>query len=134
MTYKTKQKDRILSLIQNMNHAFTVREIYDSIKHEIGLTTIYRMVDKLVMDGVLNKTISQDNITYYEYLVKCNHENHFYLKCLECGTLIHIDCDCIHDLSDHIFNMHKFMINNERIIINGTCNKCLSMERNDNLC
>ena len=42
-----------------------------------------------------------NNNTYYEYLAKCDCCNHFYLKCQKCGTLIHVDCDCINDSSDY---------------------------------
>ena len=63
-------------------------------------------------------------MTYYQYLGKCNHENHFYLKCDKCGEMKHIDCDCILELSEHIHKEHKFIPNKEKIIINGICNKC----------
>ncbi len=123
-SYKTKQKDKILEEIKNINHEFTVKDLYNKLNHEVGLTTIYRLVDKLVMDKVLNKYIANDNTTYYEYLNKCDHENHFYLKCLKCSCLIHIDCDCIKELENHISEEHKFNMNHENIIINGICQKC----------
>jgi Fe2+ or Zn2+ uptake regulation protein len=79
MTYNTKQKDLILNVIKKEKKEFTIKDIYSKLDG-IGLTTIYRLVDKLVEDKVLNKSISKDNITYYQYLEKCEHENHFYLK------------------------------------------------------
>ena len=122
--YKTKQKDIILDVIKNQKHEFTIKDIYKSIKDKVGLTTIYRLVDKLVEEGKLNKTISSDNVTYYQYLEECKEENHFYLKCDRCGNLIHVDCDCIEELTSHIYNDHKFIPNKDHIIINGLCNKC----------
>ena len=129
MTYRTKQKDKILTLIEKQKQAFTVKDIYDSMNGEIGLTTIYRLIDKLVKDGYLNKTIGEDNNTYYEYLAKCDSANHFYLKCQKCGSLIHVDCDCINDLANHISKNHKFTVLNEHIIINGICNECMKKEK-----
>ena len=58
------------------------------------------------------------------------HENHFYLKCNNCGNMIHIDCDCIGDLTDHIYKEHKFIPTKEHIIISGLCEKC-NMEGNN---
>ena len=124
MTYQTKQKDKIISLIKEQRHAFTIKEIYDKLNHEIGMTTIYRLTDKLTKEGRLNKSIGSDNTTYYEYLELCPCENHFYLKCQKCGLLIHIDCKCIHELTNHILKEHHFKTNNDHIIINGLCNKC----------
>lgn len=124
-SYKTKQKDKILAIIKKQKQEFTIKDIYDSIKDEVGLTTVYRLVDKLVEEKRINKTIDSNNITYYQYLEECSEENHFYLKCNKCGNLIHIDCDCIEELTNHIYKDHKFKPNKENIIINGLCKKCI---------
>ncbi len=123
-SYKTKQKDLILNEIKNRKSEFKAQDIYEYLNKEVGLTTIYRLIDKLVKEGLLNKTIGNDNIAYYQYLEKCEHENHFYLKCEKCGNIIHVDCDCITELMSHIAREHKFKINSEHIIINGICEKC----------
>ena len=123
-TYNTKQKDLILEVIKSQKNEFSVKDIYNEIKEYAGLTTIYRFIDKLVSDGVLNKTVGEDNTTYYQYLSSCECENHFYLKCNNCGELTHIDCDCIEELTNHITKHHKFRPDKDHIIITGTCNKC----------
>ena len=125
LNYSTKQKNKIIDVIKKQKGEFTIKDIYNNIKDDVGLTTIYRLVDKLIKEGSLIKNISEDNITYYQYLAKCMEENHFYLKCDKCGKVIHIDCDCISDLSKHILNDHKFTLSKEHIFINGICNKCI---------
>lgn len=124
-SYNTKQKDVILNAIKHQKQEFTIKDIYNQVKDKTGLTTIYRLVDKLVLDGRLSKYIGKDNNTYYQYLEECDEDNHFYLKCEHCGDIVHIDCDCIEDLSIHIFKKHKFKPNKEHIIINGVCEKCI---------
>lgn len=124
-SYSTKQKEIILDVIRKETKQFTIKDIYDKLNHTVGLTTIYRLVDKLIEDNILNKEIGKDNTTYYQYLDECNHDNHFYLKCDDCGKVIHIDCDCIKELSNHVYTHHKFITNKEHIIINGKCNNCL---------
>lgn len=124
-TYKTKQKDLIIDIIKTETHEFTIKDIYNKLNGKVGLTTIYRLVDKLVDDNKLNKYIDKNNITYYQYLEECNHDNHFYLRCKDCGEMIHIDCDCIKDLSNHILKKHKFYLKHEQIIMNGICDKCM---------
>ena len=124
-SYNTKQKDVILNAIKHQKQEFIINDIYNQVKDKAGLTTIYRLVDKLVLDGRLSKYIGKDNTTYYQYLEECNEDNHFYLKCEHCGDMVHIDCDCIEDLSSHIFKKHKFKPNKEHIIINGICENCI---------
>ena len=123
MSYSTKQKDLILNVIKTMKKEFTIKDIYNELEG-VGLTTVYRLVDKLVEEKVINKHIGEDNTTYYEYLGKCEHENHFYLKCEQCKKLEHVDCDCINELYEHINHDHSFKLNKENIIINGICKKC----------
>ena len=124
MRYNTKQKDNILKIIENKDKQFTIKSLYDELNGSVGLTTIYRLVNNLVNENILNKIISKDNITYYEYLKTCKNKNHFYLKCDNCLKLIHIDCDCIEKLENHILEEHSFNINNQNIIINGLCKNC----------
>ncbi len=124
MTYNTKQKELIINVIKKQKKEFTIKDIYNELKGNIGLTTIYRLINKLANDNTLVKEINKDNITYYQYLEHCNENNHFYLKCNNCGNIIHIDCDCIIDLFNHINKEHNFIPNKENIIISGICNKC----------
>ena len=123
-TYNTKQKEMILSIIKKKNHPFTIKELYQELNGEVGLTTIYRLIDKMLFENKLNKSISHDNITFYELLKECQEENHFYLKCTKCRDLVHIDCDCIEGLFNHITKEHQFKPDKEHIIIEGTCQKC----------
>ena len=125
--YKTKQKELILDLLKSKKKEFTVKEIYDELNQEVGLTTIYRLVDNLIVEGRINKSISNGN-NYYQYLEDCDCSNHFYLKCDKCGSLVHVDCDCIIKLSNHIFKEHNFVPNKEKIIINGLCSNCIRGE------
>ena len=124
--YNTKQQALLLNTMKKQHQEFTVKDLYLQLKGEIGLTTIYRMVDKLVSTGEITKCIGKDNITYYQYLGDCPLVNHFYLKCLDCGNLTHIDCDCISDMANHILTEHNFKLNHKQIIINGFCEKCLT--------
>lgn len=126
MSYNTKQKTYLLEIIKNLNKEFTIKDIYNSVDNKIGLTTIYRLVDKLYKDGRLDRHIGNDNESYYEYLEECDNNNHFYLKCEKCKELIHVDCECINDLWTHIGTKHKFNPNKEHIIINGICDKCIN--------
>ena len=54
MSYSTKQKDLILSVIKSKKKEFTIKDIYNEIDG-VGLTTVYRLVDKLVNEGYINK-------------------------------------------------------------------------------
>jgi Fur family ferric uptake transcriptional regulator len=119
-TYKTKQKESINNVIKSLNKDFTIKDLYTKLNSSVGLTTLYRYVDKLLEEG---RIIKLDD-THYQYLEECEEENHFYLKCTSCGSLIHIDCGCVNDLFGHITSEHNFIPESKNIIINGTCSTC----------
>lgn len=130
--YLTDGKKKILSYIKDITGSFNCQELYEimvSNNEKIGLTTIYRFLDELEENGEVNKFYDEKNIANYEFLEQCEKGNHFYLKCNNCGSLIHIDCDCITDLHKHILKHHKFKSDNKNVIISGICEKCLGGEK-----
>lgn len=126
--YLTKSKQAIWKYIKKINGNFSSQELYEMMinnNEKIGLTTIYRFLEELEKNNELKKSFDDRNIATYQYLEKCNHVNHFYLKCNKCGSLIHIDCDCIVELQKHILVNHQFRTDNKNIIISGLCENCL---------
>ena len=121
--YSTKQKELILNNVKYYKSEFIVKDLYYKLNKNVGLTTIYRFIDKLVKDGLIIKNIDNNGSIHYQYLEKCEEDNHFYLKCEKCKSVTHVDCDCIKELSNHIKENHCFNLNN-KIIINGICDKC----------
>ncbi len=124
-TYNTRQKDIIYNEIKKCDKEFTVKDIYNKVKDSTGLTTIYRLIDKLSNDGVIKKYVKDDNTIYYQYLESCDKSNHFFLKCDNCGKIIHVDCDCVKDLFSHILKKHKFIPKDKQVVINGICDECM---------
>ncbi len=128
-TYQTKQKGQLLNVLQREKKEFTIHDIYEKLNGTIGLTTIYRFIDKLVEEGSVQKILGKGNTTYYQYLEECLEDNHFYLKCSCCGKVIHVDCDCVKDLSYHIQKEHQFQLEENHILISGLCKKCMKEEK-----
>ena len=127
MTYNTRQKEAIISLIQSKKTDFSVKEIYQELVksgEEIGQTTIYRIIDGLVAVGQLQKTLGSDGSARFQFLEACDHFGHCYLKCNDCGKLEHVDCEDLCDLTEHIKRQHKFAVDEANIVISGKCRSC----------
>lgn len=115
-TYKTRQKELILDVIKNFKNDFTIKEIYEKLNQNVGLTTIYRTISKLVEEGKIKKSIDYNNVVHYQYLDEC--------QCDKCGSITHVDCDCINDFTNHVLKNYSFKVDNVNIIIKGICKKC----------
>lgn len=130
VNYKTRQKTAILQCIEGMGDKhFTIDELCDILNKKgetAGRTTVYRMVEKLSNDGVLQKYVMpQGESSCYQYVGVDNrcHE-HFHLKCERCGSLIHMDCDEMDTLAKHIKEHHGFNLNPLKTVIYGVCEGC----------
>lgn len=130
MNYKTKQRAEILEcLIDNRNRHMTADEIAQKLTEEgaaVGRATVYRTLYKLMEEGKVRRFIADEGRSSCYQLVDENGgcEEHFHLKCVKCGKLIHLKCDHLKDLEKHIFERHKFVVDNTRTVLYGICGEC----------
>ncbi len=125
--YNTKQKKQLEEIIENIgdNH-FTAEDVLEKIKTQgknVGLTTVYRHLDKMVKDGVLRKYLSAaGESACYQAVGSCGE--HFHLKCTKCGKLFHLSCKSLDIINDHVLNEHGFSIDPSKTVFFGVCKEC----------
>ena len=128
--YKTKQRDLILNyFIENKSKHVTAEDIVIHLNNEgtsVGKSTVYRCLDKLMEQGAIRKYIIEEGIgACYQYQDENNDcEEHFHLKCIDCGRLIHLQCDYLAEADEHILHHHNFRIDNRKTVLYGHCGKC----------
>ncbi len=123
--YKTDQRELIIEFLKNNTDKYL--SVDDIEKHifklnkKIGLTTIYRFLNKLEKENKLRIEIN-NHTKYYQYISdECR--NHFHLKCEDCGKIIHFECEEFIKMIDHIETEHKFSIDS-KFVIYGLCLDC----------
>lgn len=131
-TYNTKQKKLILSfLINNNDKQLTCEYISDNLKNigtPVGKTTVYRYLEKLASDGKVRKIAdTESKSTLYQIIDEdMNCESHLHLRCLGCGEFVHLGCDFMHGVNEHIQKHHNFTVDNTKTVIYGMCSECQS--------
>lgn len=128
--YNTKQKESILECIkENAEEYITIQKIYDELMkkgQKVGLTTIYRNLDKLEAEKeIVAINIEGYNGTCYKYLIDKKDNILFYIKCEQCGNLIHIQCPELSGLYEHLEEEHHIQINPVKTMFYGRCESCL---------
>lgn len=128
MNYDTKQSKLVYNFLENnpQKH-FSAEEVYFAIieaGNNIGRTTVYRQLDRLARENKVRKFSSGDKDACCYQFESENCHNHYHLRCSCCGTLIHMECDFLDKLSQHIFNNHKFKIDGTRTVLYGICQNC----------
>ncbi len=131
-TYVTVQKDTVLNYLKdNPGRHVNARDVYYELKKQeekIGLTTVYRHLEKLVQEGqVIRSVIDENTPACYEY-TGCEDSHCYHFKCIRCGRIEHIHCDEITILENHISSEHNFTIMPRMTVFYGLCEECRKYE------
>ena len=131
-TYKTKQREILLKYLEK--HAgdhITAGDVCEYFKGQgasIGQATVYRQLEKLVDEGLLNKYIMEaSGPACFEYVGMRVHKKGktcFHCKCEKCGKLIHLHCEELEEMQGHLKEEHEFRLNPMRTVLYGICSEC----------
>lgn len=131
----TKQGKSVLECLkENSGVHLTAEEISSILKKKdtpVSTATIYRQLEKMTAMGVIRKYISApDEPACFQYHGEHSAcANHFHLKCVGCGKLIHVSCEYLDELEKHIREHHDFSVDNTRTVLYGYCGKCGNKSR-----
>lgn len=134
--YNTRQKREMLKFLQErkLQH-FSVDEVVFEMQErgeKIGRTTVYRFLELLAEQGDVRKYQNAQGITQYQHVQDAsNCDDHFHMMCKECGNLIHVDCNLMHSMAEHLFSAHGFMLDPRETILRGLCERCRNGEGED---
>ena len=129
-SYATTTRKKILEYLQqNSDRTVTVADIDTYLKShesEVNLTTIYRYLDKLAKEGTVIKYVAEKGSqATYQYVEKGHHcEKHLHLKCVSCGCIIHLECEFMDEIAEHILKDHGFELQCKNSILYGLCREC----------
>lgn len=123
---KSKQRDRILEVLENTRSHPTVNWIYDELKAEfpsLSLGNVYRNLNILVEQGVVERL--DFGSTFDRYEAKTGPHVHF--VCESCGAIHDIDLPEAVDrkLIDHVRTQTDFEVTRRRIEVFGLCSVCV---------
>ncbi len=130
--YKTRQRERLLEYFTSVpGRHITAGDVCEYLKEEgesIAQATVYRQLDSLVEEGILVKyNVEPGCPSCYEYLGEdhpVNGETCFHCKCTKCGKLIHLHCEEVEELTEHLDQEHKFRLDPRRTVFYGVCEDC----------
>lgn len=127
--YRTKYRDFIIDYMKkNQDHRLCAKDIYHALIQEgfhINLVTVYRNLDKLSQQGLLQKhTLSEEDCTYYQYAHNEACNQHLHLLCKKCGRIYHLECSFMDTIRNHLLEEHGFMIDCKDSTLVGLCREC----------
>ena len=130
--YKTRQRELLLEYLESLEgEHVTAQDVSEFLKKKgasIGQSTVYRQLESLVDEGIINKYIIDGNSpACFEYVGEGSHHKEgacYHCKCEKCGKLIHLHCDELTHIGQHLDEEHKFKLDTKRTVFYGLCEEC----------
>ena len=128
--YNTAQRQAIIDCLSEAGSHMTASAVRTALAEggrKVASATVYRQLEKLVLEGVVVKSQPiGEKSACFELLDKtaCVPERCYHMKCLSCGKLIHLNCEEIDSLCAHMLAKHGFRLDMLSTVLFGTCEAC----------
>ena len=130
-TYMTRQQQAVLSCVEDCPAGCTatqLTELLHSRGETVGLTTVYRQLEKLVQQGLVHKVVTQEGARYQFCRSHGAGEACLLIQCEKCGRMEHVACRELQQLYRHLQQEHQFRIDPRRTVFYGLCRRCSGEE------
>ncbi len=133
--YKSKYRSWITDYFEdNAERRIGVQEIHTRMQSEgmnVNLTTVYRNLDRLAEERVLSKEkMPEEDGHFYRYLrPELGCTGHLHLTCRRCGRIIHLNCEFMKEIQEHLNADHGFMLDCGQSMLVGLCRECGAGQR-----
>jgi Fur family ferric uptake transcriptional regulator len=115
---------KILEILQGpQNQHISAEDVYKILLEkgeEIGLATVYRVLNQFDDAGILNRHHFEGGKSVFEISQK---EHHDHLVCLSCGKVFEFEDHVIERRQDEIAAKHNMKLTNHSLYLYGECNK-----------
>lgn len=129
--YRTRQRDALTEFFKrNQDRSFSVDEATSRLREETpesapGRSTVYRLMADLLEAGTIRRFPSENGRqAAYQYAGGAVCEAHLHLKCVRCGSFIHVSEEVSRRVSAQIFEFDQFAIDNKETVLSGVCAMC----------
>lgn len=122
ITRQTKHLKILLAIFNEQQRAISVAELVKLLASEMNKTTVYRILDKLMDDGVIHSFIGKGGLKWYAKCQDCSCDTHNdvhpHFQCKECGEV-----ECL-PVSFSIPSVNGYKIDSASLLMVGKCANC----------
>lgn len=122
----TKGCKKVLEYLERFEELSSAQDIYGLMRTEDekapGLTTVYRSLEALVAQGLVQEVVLGDGERRYELVHPGEHHHH--LVCEGCRKSVHLDECLVEQFEDTIKKNYGFQIKSHLLELFGLCSDC----------
>lgn len=113
---------KILQILQEpQNQHISAEDVYKLLieqGEEIGLATVYRVLNQFDDAGILNRHHFEGGKSVFEISQKAHHDH---LVCLKCGKVVEFEDELIEQRQEEIARQHKMKLTHHSLYLYGEC-------------
>ena len=120
----SRSNPRVLSVLERAGGFASSQEVYRLMQREgesMGLTTVYRSLQSLVSDKIVDVLRREDGEAIYRL---CGDTHHHHLVCKSCGDTVEIEGGAIEKWAKTMAEEFGFRDVGHTAEIFGICSKC----------
>lgn len=118
----TLPRIKILAILQNPNNQhISAEDVYKILlehNEEIGLATVYRVLNQFDDAGIVTRHHFEGGKSVFELSHKKHHDH---LVCLNCGKVVEFEDDVIEQRQEDVAKLHKIKLTNHSLYLYGEC-------------
>ena len=119
-----KSQIKLISTLERVGGFASAQELYQLLRRDgdgIGLTTVYRALQSLLDDKIVDVLRREDGEALYRL---CGEAHHHHLVCRSCGSTVEIEGSSVEKWAEAVAQEHRFREVGHTVELFGLCSKC----------
>ena len=124
ITSMNKSELKVISVLERVGGFASAQELYQMLRRDgdgIGLTTVYRALQSLLDDKMIDLLRREDGEAIYRL---CGDNHHHHLVCRSCGSTVEIEGTSVEKWAEAISQEHGFREVGHSVELFGLCQSC----------
>jgi Fur family ferric uptake transcriptional regulator len=124
ITSMNKSELKVISVLERVGGFASAQELYQMLRRDgdgIGLTTVYRALQSLLDDKMVDLLRREDGEAIYRL---CGDSHHHHLVCRSCGSTVEIEGSSVEKWAEAISQEHGFREVGHTVELFGLCQSC----------
>lgn len=121
---QTRQRVAVTGALENLDDFRSAQEIHEWLRdagESVGLTTVYRALQALADDGLVDVIVRSDGEAVYR---QCSTHHHHHLVCRSCRSAVEVEAPTVESWAARVASEHGFTDVSHTVEIFGVCPQC----------
>ncbi len=127
MARSTRQGGAVKDALRAAGGFCSAQDVYAGLRRQgdpVGLSTVYRHLQSLVDDGLVDVIHTPEGETTYRYCGVSGQRHHHHLVCRRCGRTEEVEGPAIEHWASAVAATHGFTDVEHTVELFGTCTAC----------